>query len=339
MSFSWPAMLLFLLLVPLAALFYARLQARRLKIVERFGSLGFSPGGAARDPGRAGHVPPAVFLTGFAILVFSLARPQMSISIPKVEGTIMLVFDVSGSMAADDIQPTRMEAAKAAAREFVQHQPASIQMGVVAFSDGGLAVQAPTNNRDEILESIDQLSPQRGTSLGHGMTTGLHAIATSLGHDLRTQELLPGADLAQPAYPAPDILPGTFDSTAILLLSDGENNTSPDPLEVAQAAGELGIRIHTIGVGSSAGTTLQVDGFSVHTQLNEEMLQQIARISGGTYYNPGPEQKMQEIYENLNLQLVVKPEEMEVTSLFAGASILIMLAGGLFSLLWFGRLP
>jgi Ca-activated chloride channel family protein len=339
MTFDWPMMLLLLLLVPLAVVFYGRLQARRQQIAERYGSLGFSQGPAGRKPGRARHIAPILFLVGLTILIISLARPHMEVTLPRIEGTVMLVFDVSGSMAADDLKPSRMEAAKAAAQEFVQRQPSTVQVGVVAFSDGGLAVQAPTGNREAILASIGRLTPQRGTSLGNGILTALQAIASNMGYDFRPQEApREGSDPAPTETPI-EIPPGTFDSSAIILLSDGENHEAPDPLEMAQLAADLGVRIYTVGIGSAAGTILEVEGFSVHTRLDEELLRQIAEISGGAYFNVGNEEELQTIYDNLKLQLVAKPEAMEITSLFAGASVLMLLAGGLFSLLWFSRLP
>ncbi len=133
--------------------------------------------------GRIGarrHIPPILFLVGLSILMLALARPQTEISLPRIEGTVILAFDVSGSMAATDFQPTRMEAAKAAARDFVQHQPPSVQIGIVAFSDSGFSVQAPTNDQDAILAAINRLTPQRGTSLANGMLASLNTIA-SLG--------------------------------------------------------------------------------------------------------------------------------------------------------------
>ena len=125
----------------------------------------------------------------------------------------------------------------------------------------------------------------------------------------------------------------------IVLLTDGENNSSPNPLGAAQAAADRGVRIYTIGIGSAAGTELKVNGFTVFTQLDEEMLKQISQITGGVYYNAQNEKDLYTIYDNLDPELVIKPEKMEVTSLFAGASILILLVGGVFSLLWFSRLP
>jgi Ca-activated chloride channel family protein len=132
---------------------------------------------------------------------------------------------------------------------------------------------------------------------------------------------------------------GMYSSAVIVLLSDGENNENPDPLEAAQAASDRGVRIHTVGVGSPAGTVLKVNGFSVHTRLDEGLLKQISQITDGNYYNATSEQDLQDIYQNIDPQFIVKPEKMEVTSLFAGASILVLLIGGVFSMLWFSRLP
>ena len=132
------------------------------------------------------HIPPALFLAGLTILIVALARPQTVVSLPRVEGTVILAFDVSGSMAADDMKPTRMEAAKAAARDFVQRQPPSVQIGVVAFSDNGFSVQVPTNDQDAILAAINRLTPQRGTSLANGIRASLNAIAVGSRGQART---------------------------------------------------------------------------------------------------------------------------------------------------------
>ena len=133
--------------------------------------------------------------------------------------------------------------------------------------------------------------------------------------------------------------PGSKGSTVVVLLTDGENNENPDPLAAAQAAADSGIRIYTVGLGSPQGTELKVNGFTVHTQLNEALLQQIAQVTAGSYFNAQSAQDLQAVYDHLDAQLIVKPEKMEITSLFAGASILVMLVGGVLSLWWFSRLP
>jgi Ca-activated chloride channel family protein len=335
MSFIWPAMLILLLSIPLFVVLYIRLQQRRQRVVARYGSLGLVQGGLGRGPGIRRHIPSALFLVGLTILIVALARPETVVSLPRTEGTVILAFDVSGSMAAEDMKPTRMEAAKAVARDFVQRQPRSIQVGIVAFSESGLMVQAPTNDPEPILATINRLSPQRGTSLGQGILASLNTIALGAEQAPRLYSNLTPAPAAPPT-PVPE---GTFTSAVIVLLTDGENNVSPNPFAAAQAAAERGVRIYTVGIGSAAGTTLHVNGFTIHTQLDEPTLQGIAQLTDGAYYNAENQEDLRTIYENLDLQLVIKPEKTEVTALFAGMGILVLLIGSACSLLWFSRMP
>jgi Ca-activated chloride channel family protein len=353
MTFIWPSMLLSLVLVPLIILFYLRIQRRQRLLRAGFARFG-SPQAARRSPGLRRHVPPALFITALSILLIALARPQAAVSLPRVEGTIILVFDVSGSMAAEDADPTRMEAAKALARDFVQDQPETVQIGIVSFSSSGFAVQTPTNDTEEILTTIDRLEPQAGTSLGQGILVALNTIAIDAGKESAESAALEGAAAPQEGNPQEgaeeqgpipvdaDLLAhlpeGPFPSSMIVILSDGENNMSLDPLEAAQAAADREVRVDTIGFGSTAGITLDLNGFSVHTALNEPTLQQIAQVAGGQYHHAQNEQDPQEIYKNITPQLVIKPETIEITSILAGASMLVLMLGGVVSLFWFGRL-
>ena len=333
MTFTWPLMLLGLLLVPLFVLVYFRLQWRRQKIVETIGEMGFVQNASGGRVGIRRHIPPLLFLIGLTAMLIAMARPNAVVRLPSVENIVVLAFDVSGSMSAEDMQPTRMEAAKVAAREFVDRQPASVQIGVVAFSDGGIAVQPPTKDQEAILSAIDRLAPQRGTSIGSGILQSLNVIAKSRG------EAPESSDSLTPV-PTPTPVPyGTYIPAEIVLLTDGENTSNPDPVEAALTAAQRGVRVYTIGVGSPEGTTLTVNDFTVFTQLNEPILQQIASLTGGMYFNAQNEDDLHAIYQNLNVQVVVKPEETEVTSIFTGVSVLFMLIGGAFSLVWFSRLP
>jgi Ca-activated chloride channel family protein len=265
----------------------------------------------------------------------------------------MLVMDVSASMGAADAEPTRLEAAKAAAREFVLSQPETVQIGIVSFSGSGFTVQSPTNDTNALLNTIERLKPTSGTSLGQGIVSALHTIAVDAG--LATGASPSGGDAAatpsapttgQNAQPSPlrdeavlaQLPEGTYPASVIVLLSDGENNQSIEPLRAAKAAAERGVRIDALGFGTSAGAILELDGFSVHTALDEATLQQITEAAGGTYYPTQGGQELEQVYASLTPQLVVKPETMEITSVLAGASILILLVGSLFSLLWFNRL-
>jgi Ca-activated chloride channel family protein len=332
MSFIWPSLLLLLLCVPLLVLLYFRMQQRRRKFAARFGSLGIVHDAMGSGPGVRRHIPAILFLGGVTILITSLARPQATLNLPRVEGTVILTFDVSGSMAADDLKPTRMEAAKAAATEFVGNQPPSVSIGVVAFSDGGISIQPPTADRAKTLATIERLVPRRGTSVGNGILVSLNTIAVAAGDP----PILNTNDLTEPQ--APTTPPqGWYPSAVIVLLSDGENNENPDPILTADLAADLGVRVYTVGIGSTAGAILDIEGFTVHSQLNEPMLQEISNITGGEYYYAGNEEALRRIYGDLEPKLVIKPEEIEVTAIFAGIAILVFLVGGMLSLLWFGR--
>jgi Ca-activated chloride channel family protein len=338
MSFIWPTLLLALLCVPLLVLLYLRIQARRRRFAANYGSLGIIHDAMGSGIGARRHVPATIFLAGITILLFSLARPQATLNVPRIEGTVMLTFDVSGSMAADDFKPTRMEAAKVAAGQFVENQPSGVSIGVVVFSDGGISVQAPTDNREETLATIDRLVPRRGTSIGNGILVALNAIVVDAGDPPILNTNSTSADPAAPIDPvqAPQ---GWYPSAVIVLLTDGENNQEPDPVTVAELAADLGVRVYTVGIGSPEGATLEVEGFTVHTSLDEPTLQYIASETGGAYYNAGNEEQLRQIYDDLEPKLSIKPEKIEMTSIFAGLGMIIFLVGGLLSLLWFGHVP
>jgi len=337
MTFIWPYMLALLILVPVLVVVYILLQRRRMQTAARYSGLGFLQNPTRSNPGIRRHVPPAIFLTGIAILIFSLARPQAVVTLPKTQGTVILAFDVSGSMGATDLTPTRLDAAKAAAHDFVARQPLGIEIGVVAFSDAGFSVQTPTIDKDAINAAIDRMTPQKGTSLASGINASLVAIAA--GNGAPTGPLTYSDRVATETPTATPVPQGTYTNAVIVLLTDGENNENPDPMTAAQAAVDRGVRIYTVGIGSAAGTNITISGFTLHTQLDEATLQQIAQTTGGTYFNAQSTQELTSIYDSIDVQLVAKPEETEVTSLFAGASILVLLVGGIFSLSWFSRLP
>jgi Ca-activated chloride channel family protein len=336
MSFIWPTMLITLLLIPLFIGLYLWQQGRRRRLVAGYGSLGFVQTSGGQQIGLRRHISPALLLAGFALLLLASARPETVVNLPRIEGIVILAFDVSGSMAADDLDPTRLEAAKAAALTFVEQQPPSLLIGIVAFSDSGFTIQTPTNDQAAILSTLNRLSPERGTSLANGIFASINAIDT-VGADQFPNIY---TNLTPVPTPTPTPVPeGVYMPAVIVLLTDGENTTNPDPLEAAQVAAERGVRIHTVGIGSATGAALEIGGFTIHTQLDEAMLQQISELTDGTYYNAENEEELQAIYENLNPQLAIRPEKMEVTSIFAGASILVLLMGGTLSLLWLGRLP
>ncbi|MBX3066013.1 MAG: VWA domain-containing protein [Anaerolineae bacterium] len=333
MTFIWPLMLVALVLVPLLIALYIWKQRQRQQLIARNSSLGFVQGG--RKVGFSRHLPPLLFMLALTILTLALARPETVITIPRIEGMVILAFDVSGSMAAEDLQPTRMDAAKAAAESFVQRQPPNVKVGVVAFSDSGFSIQTPTNVKEEVLATLNRMTPQAGTSLASGIIASLNTLYMA-------QNPVPSyyTNLTPEPTVEPTPMPrGQYVPSVIVLLTDGENTSDPDPFEAAQLAADRGVRVYTVGIGSPQGADLEIEGFTVHTQLDEGTLQQLSAMTGGTYFNAQSEEELQEIYDNLSPQLIFKQEKTEVTSLFAGLGIFILLVGGLVSLLWFGRLP
>jgi Ca-activated chloride channel family protein len=336
MSFIWSSLLYSLLIVPLLLWLYFRTQRRRRDIAARYGSMGLVNNANKNAVGIRRHIPSFIFLIAITILLVSVARPQAKVSLPKYESTVILTFDVSGSMAADDLKPTRMEAAKTAANAFVKKQPSNVLIGVVAFSDGGLTVEPPSNDRQKTLDTIYRLVPRRGTSLGNGILVALNTIVVNAGNP----PFLNANASAAPSTAAPAAAPtGWYPSSVIVLLSDGENNQNPDPSAAADLAANLGVRIYTIGIGSTAGATLKIDGFTIVSQLDEALLKNISSATGGVYYNAASEKDLVRIYGDLKPKLSMRTEDIEVTSLFAGAGILLFLMGGALSLLWFGRVP
>ena len=337
MTFVWPQLLLALVALPIGVLAYRALETHRRRAMA---SVGLGQGlQRAAEPRRLrlrARLPGILFVAGLAVLLIVLGRPQATVSLPQQEGTIVLAFDVSGSMAADDLKPTRMAAAKAATTAFVQDQPAGVLIGVVAFSDAGLSVQPPTSDQAAVLAAINRLTPERGTSLGQGILSSLNTIATA--------ENPPPIDYYSSRTPAPSTSPapvpaGSDSSALIILLTDGENTAPPDPLTAAQAAADRGVRIDTVGIGSPAGTTLTIDGFKVHTQLDEATLQQVSQLTDGSYFAATDAASLSKVYADLGSRLVVKPQMIEVTALFAGGGVALLVLGALSSLAWLGRLP
>lgn len=339
MSFIWPAALLLIALVPVGVFLGGVLaRRRRARLTDARMASGAAPGPSSPAARLRRRIPQGVLLAGLVLATVALARPQGVVSLPREEGIVILAFDVSGSMAATDLQPTRMEAARAAAKAFVERQPPGVILGVVAFSDGGIAVQAPSRDQAAVLAAIDRLQPQRGTSLGQGILAALHTIDIALNPP--PTDYYSNRSPTPSPTPAPTPVPaGTHAPAVIVLLTDGENNEAPDPLAAARAAADRGIRIDTVGIGSAAGADLVLDGFTVHTQLNQDLLDQVAATTGGVSYHAADAQDLHAVYDTLDTKLVAVSEAIEVTGLVAGASVLLLVIGGLLSLLWLGRLP
>lgn len=344
MTFAWPAMLLALLVIPVLVLVYLAQVRKSSARAAELAAKGFLPNAASIRSRKRRHMPFVLFLAALVLLVFSLSRPQATVSVPTREGIVILAFDTSSSMRADDMKPTRLEAAKVAARSFVKKQPSSVSMGIVAFGDGGVITQKPTQDRDAILAAIDRLRPQGATSLGQGIFMSLNAINGAPIRLTNSSETVAINGDTAPSTTAPERIDvdqvkiGYFGNAAIVLLSDGENTSNPDPLDLAELASVAGVKIYPIGLGKPEGTVIEVDGFQIATALDEEVLKEIAKKSNGTYFAAPNDETLASIYGNIDLKWTSKDKKTELTGAFSGASIGLLAIGALLSLKWFGRL-
>ncbi|MEO6411941.1 MAG: VWA domain-containing protein [Pedococcus sp.] len=326
MSFEWPILLLSLLAVPVLVIAYRAQLRRRDQRRAQLAAEGLVAATALR-PDRWRHVAPLLLLAALTLLLASLARPAATVAEPRREGTVILAFDVSTSMAAKDLSPTRLDAAKTAARTFVAKQPSTIRLGVVAFGDSAVISQQPTDDRTQVLAAIDRLAPQGGTALGRGIVSAISAIAGKpISVDETGQDGTAGGD---------DL--GYYGSAAVVLLSDGENTTEPDPLVLAELASTAGVRIYPIGLGSPQGTVLEVDGFQVATRLDEATLKQIADTTDGTYYAASDTAALSKVYSAINLTWTARTERREITSWFAAVAAALLLLGAGVSVIRSGR--
>lgn len=338
MTFQWPWALIAVLLIPIGIVLIRRIEAGRRARLAALGSLAAGSAPTVRRGARAAaldRLAGLLVIAAFVLFAVGLARPQATVSLPRIEGTLVLTFDVSASMLADDVTPTRMDAAKAAAKAIVDAQPVGVVIGVSAFSDGGLSIQVPTADRTPVLAAIDRLVPARGTSLAQGISAALAAIAQAESDTPSSYY----SNRSAPPTPTPaPVAPGSHDEAAIVLISDGENNERPDPIAAAQAAADLGVRILTVGVGTTTGTTLDLDGFKVQTALDQGMLQQVADLTAGAY-QPAASLDVAAIYQGLATHLVARETDVELTGLVAALGLAFLLAGVGLTLARGGRLP
>jgi Ca-activated chloride channel family protein len=289
-----------------------------------------------RTPPRR-HLTPVLYLLALTLLFAALARPQATVAEPRREGTVVLAFDVSASMAATDLNPTRMEAAKAAARRFVERQPTTVKVGVVAFGESGLVTQQPTADKSRVVAAIDRLTPAGGTALGRGIQTSLAVIVgkpVTLPSDAAVG---PGSGAGSGSVEEQGADLGYHGSAAVILLSDGENTTEPDPLGVAELASTAGVKVYPIGLGSPQGTVLEIDGFQVATALDEAMLRRIASTTDGEYFAAADEASLARVYDSIDPLWTVQAKKTEVTALAGVVAALLLLVGASLSLTRAGR--
>jgi Ca-activated chloride channel family protein len=346
MTFMWPEMLWLLFLVPVIVLAYVLLLRRKKKAALRYASLS-----TIRDAIGAGqrlrrHVPPVLFLVALALMLVAIARPAAIVTLPTQHETVILSMDVSGSMRATDVKPSRIAAAQEAARAFVAEQPKSTRIGVVSFAATASVVQSPTHSREDILAAIDRFQLQRGTAVGSGILVALKMIFPDAEFDLRSfnprREAAKSAplDAARPAdNAAPKTVPaGSYASAAIILLTDGQTTVGPDPIESARMAADRGVRVYTVGIGTTGGETIGAEGWSMRVRLDEETLKTIANVTRAEYFYAGNATDLQTIYKSLNTKLFFEQRETEVAALFAAAAAVLALVSAMLSMLWFNRI-
>ena len=338
MTFLSPEFLWLLGLLPAAIALYVVVLRRRKQAALRFANLAVVKDAVGKSLWWRRHVPPVLMLVAFAAMLFSIARPAAVITLPSQHETVILALDVSGSMRANDVEPTRIEAAQAAARAFVQGQPRSTRIGIVAFAGGAALVQAPTNNRTDIIAAIDQLQLQHATAIGSGILVSLKAIFPDQEFEVKPSQLRSasagGTRSPQSFQPVPA---GSYGSAAIVLLTDGQTTTGPDPVEAARLAAQRGVRVFTVGVGTPNGQIITGEGWSMRVRLDEEPLKTIADLTRAEYFYAGTATDLKKIYQSLRSKLVMEKKETEITSLFSAFAALVVLLSATLSLLWFNR--
>jgi len=339
MTFLWPEALWLLFALPLAVAGYLFVLRRKKKLAVRFANLGVLKEAAGTGLWWRRHLPPAVLLLALAIMIAAMARPAAVITLPTSHETVILAIDVSGSMRANDVEPSRIEAAQAAARTFVAEQPRSTRIGIVAFAGSAALVQPPTTNRTDILAAIDGLQLQHATAVGSGIVVSLKAIFPQQHIEVapprRVRSAAAGSSPVHSDFkPVP---PGSYASAAIVLLTDGQTTTGPDPVEAARLAAERGVRVFTVGVGTNNGQILTGDGWSMRVRLDEEPLKAIADLTRAEYFYAGTAMDLKKVYQSLRSKLVMEKKETEITALFSAIAAAAVLLSATLSLLWFNR--
>ncbi len=318
MSFSAPYVLLGLVAIPVLVRLYTGQQRRRARAAEAFAAPQLAPSVAPQRPGWRRHAPMLAFLIAIVVLIIAAARPQKTVAVPVNQGAIMLVNDVSSSMSATDVRPTRLGAAQAAAQRFIKGVPGTLQVGSLEFARRPILLQSPTTDHSLAQQAIAELRPGGGgTAIGDAVRTALKTLT-----NLRPVN-------------------GKRPPGAIVLLSDGASNVGSSSRTAAQEAAQLHIPIYTISLGTPYGTIPIKRGsgpVAVPVPVSPQELSQIAAISKGRTFPVADSAKLSAVYQHLAAQLGRKHVKQEITASFAGGALVLLLIGGVLSLRWFGRL-
>jgi Ca-activated chloride channel family protein len=352
MRFIWHEALWLLLVVPVLVGVYEWIVRRAAKSqTTRYTDLGLVGQAAGASQWIRRRVPPLIFLLGITGLLLAAARPTAVVLVPAHRGTVVLCMDVSLSMAAIDVEPTRLAAAQAAAAQFVDKVPPGIRIGVVAFGSLAEVMQYPTADKTQVLSAIGKLSIQHSTALGTGLLAALLVIHPGAAVD-------PKYDIFSRARDMPELQPGfTRDppkrirpkhdpnrqpidpSTLIILVSDGKGTTGVPANMAAELIADYGIRIFTIGVGTPYGGTAKVEGYPpTHAEFEEDTLKLIAEITQGNYAKADDFESVKSIYQDLSQGVVQQRKEIEISVALVALAGALLVAGAALSLTWHGHL-
>jgi Ca-activated chloride channel family protein len=346
MDLLWPQFLLLLVLVPLLIAVYIWMLRRR-RVGLRYSSLALVRMALPRYSRLRRHLPFALFLVALVSLIAALARPVQIVTVPTGQATIILALDASGSMRQRDIQPSRLEAAQAAALTFIQSQKANTQIGIVAFAGYAELIQPPTSDQQALEVAVDSLTTGRGTAIGSGIVQSLNAIAAI---DSNVAPVVSNAANGTQPTPVPK---GAFAPDIVVLLTDGVATTGPAPLDTAQLAADRGVRVYTIGFGTEAGSSdFGGGGFGggfgggpqfgggppggggFRRGIDDVTLQQIAKITDGKYYAASSADELLKVFQNLPTYLITKHEVEEISVLFAAVGALFVALAMALALRW-----
>ena len=334
MTFLWVSLLALLAIVPILFGTYAWSLRLRRRGGARYSSLALVRDALPGSSRLRRHLPFALFASAAAVLVVALGRPAMVLSVPSNQTTIVLAMDVSGSMCSTDIEPTRLEAAEAAAIAFVKGQSARTRIGIVAFSGFAAVIQPPTFDQQTLVDAIRSLTTGRRTAIGSGILAAIDAIAEV--DPTVARSVLPG----RPGIEPPAVLPGAYAADIVVLLTDGANNAGPLPVDAARQALDRGIRVYTIGFGTAEGAAFDPvcrrqflgnepgggfgggfgggGGGCFRRGIDEETLQQVADLTGGSYYPAESAEQLEQVFAGLPTKLITKNEVVEISAGFVG---------------------
>lgn len=324
--FIWPIFLWLLILIPMGMVAYRLMRRRRA-----FEFWGFSSG--------------ILVIVGLVLLISAIARPQIQISTPSRADRLMIVLDISGSMRADDVAPSRFDAAKITINELLDQQPANLRVGLVTTAATATLVQTPTTDREALKAAIDGISLQTGSALGSGLLIGLSELLPSAGIDV--QQIMNASVNRNDTTGIPDwqpdpeksVRPGSNRSVAMILISDGESNVGPKAAAMAELAAQFGVRIHTVGIGTNQGAVVKAEGISQRVRLDESLLTEIAQTTIGQSHLGATADDWRAIYEAIDASIQFDNRQpVEVSAPLTGLGLLLVLIGMVIRLFVQGRI-